>query len=107
MPVDTPDGHLGVTRIWVTVPGCKRVPAGISYSSVPRKGDESFFAHQVYPTTFVNFKIRYRPKMNISDIHRVVYGKRIFNVRSAIVPEEKQTSIVLQCEEIQAKGTLH
>jgi len=107
MPVDTPDGQRGFTRTWVTVPGCKSVPAGMKYSNVPRRGDETWVAQQVYPTAFVIFKIRYRPSTNISDIQRVVYGKRIFNIRSTIVPDERQTAILLQCEELQAQGSLH
>lgn len=106
-PIDTPDGQRGVTRTWETLPGCKRVPASMDYSPAPRKGDEAWVAHQVYPSSFVLFEIRYRPRVNISNIHRVVYGNRIFNIRSTSVPKERQTKIILQCEETQAKGSIH
>lgn len=106
-PVDTPDGQRGVTRTWQTIPGCDRVPASMNYSNVPRKGDETYLAQQVYASAFVIFEIRYRPSININDIDRVVYGDRVFNVRSTGVPEERRTKIQLQCEELQAAGSLH
>lgn len=106
-PIDTPDGQQGVTRTWVTLPGCSSVPASMDYSKPPRKGDETWVAHQVYPSAFVTFEIRYRPNLNVNDIQRVVYGKRVFNIRSTAVPKERQSKILLQCEETQAKGSLH
>ena len=106
-PVDTPDGQQGFTRTWVTLPGCASVPASMDYSNVPRRGDELWVAGQVYPTAFIIFKIRYRPSINISDIHRVLYGIRIFNIRSTTVPQESRTIIMMQCEELQAKGSRH
>ncbi|HEX3640197.1 MAG TPA: phage head closure protein [Ktedonobacteraceae bacterium] len=106
-PVDTPDGQRGFTRTYATVPGCRSVPAAMTYSAVPRRGDESWVAQQVYVTTFVLFKIRYRPSLNIHDKMIVVYGKKTFNIRSVFVPKERQTVIMLQCEEIQSQGSLH
>jgi SPP1 family predicted phage head-tail adaptor len=106
-PIDTPDGQRGVTQTWATLPGCSRVPAKMMYSPAPRKGDESWVAQQVYPSAFVVFEIRYRPNLNINDIQRVVYGDRIFNIRSTGVPDERRTKILLQCEETQAAGSTH
>lgn len=106
-PANTPDGQRGLKEGWATLPGCARVPASMDYSKPPRKGDESWVAHQVYPSAFVTFEIRYRPSINISDIHRVVYGNRAFNIRSVAVPSENRSKIVLQCEETQAKGSTH
>lgn len=106
-PVDTPDGQRGATRTWVNLPGCSSVPASMDYSNVPRKGDEGWLAQQIYPTAFVIFKIRYRPSVNIKDGYRVVYGKRVFRIRSTTVPQERRSLISLQCEELQAAGSLH
>jgi SPP1 family predicted phage head-tail adaptor len=103
----TPDGQGGFTQTYQTLPGCSSVPAAMDYSNVPRKGDETFFAQQMYPTAFVIFKIRYRPSVNIKDGYRVVYGNRTFRIRSVTVPKERRTAIVLQCEELQAKGSTH
>src|SRR5579864_5802620 len=76
-PIDTPDGQRGVTRTWITLPGCSSVPAAMEYE----KGGEAYFAQQVYPSVFVLFTIRFRPNLNIDDIQRVVYGKSTFNIR--------------------------
>ncbi len=106
-PVDVPDGQGGKTRTWQTIPGCERVPASMDYSPAPRKGDESYVAQQVYPSAFIIFEIRYRPSVNVNDIDRVVYGDRVFNVRSTGVPKERRSKIQLQCEETQAQGSTH
>ena len=106
-PVDAPDGQRGFMRTWQTMPGCSSVPASMEYSKPQRRGDESWQSHQVYPTAYVTFGIRYRPSVNINDIQRVVYGSRVFEIRSTMVPKERRAKILLQCEELQAKGTLH
>ncbi len=106
-PIDTPDGQQGFTRVWQTVSGCSSVPASITYATVPRKGGETWMVGQIYAVTFVIVKIRYRPSLNINDKMRVVYGARIFDIRSVTVPKERQSVIMLHCEELQAQGSLH
>ena len=106
-PVDTPDGQRVFTRTYQTVSGCSSVPASITYATVPRRGNESWLAQQTYAITYAIIKIRYRPSMNINDKMRVVYGSRIFDIRSTTVPKERQAVIMLHCEELQATGSLH
>jgi head-tail adaptor len=87
------------------------VPAQFSYPQPSKKGDETFALQQVQEAVFVTITIRYRPSTNISPAYRVLYGsgvnQRIFNIRSVFVDDENRRIIIMQCQELQAKGTLH
>lgn len=106
-PVDTLNTSGGASRSWQIVPGCSDVPAQIVYPLPSKKGDEVVTQQQKRSSSFTTVTIRYRPSQNISAAMRVVYGTRIFDIRTVIVPDEYPQWITLQCEEIQALGTLH
>lgn len=105
------DSSGGGALTYTTVPGCESVPTQFLYPPPAKKGDETFSLHQVQESLFVTMKIRYRPSTNISPAHRVLYGsganQRVFNIRSVFVDDENRRNIIMQCEELQAKGTLH
>jgi head-tail adaptor len=92
---------------YTTLPGCESVPAQFVYMPPAKKGDESFTLQQVQESIFVTINIRYRPSCNIAPQYQVVYGTRIFNIRSVYTDAEARRIIIMQCEELQAKGTLH
>ena len=93
--------------VYQTVSGCTSVPAKFSYPPPAKKGDEVYTQQQKRSSVFVSISIRYRPSQNIDASMRVVYGTRTFDIRTVFVPDEYGQDIVMQCEEIQAKGTLH
>lgn len=105
------DSAGGALQTWSTVNGCSSVPANFSYPLPSKKGDEAFLLQQVQEAVFVTITIRYRPSTNISPAYRVLYGsgtnQRIFNIRSVFVDDEDRRTIIMQCQELQAKGTLH
>lgn len=96
--INAPDGMGGSTAAWTT--------ACTTWAHIEAwKGSESFTAQQIYPSMLTKMLIRYRPSQNISAAMRVLYGSRIYNIRSVSVPAEAQTTIQLVCEELQAKGS--
>src|SRR5579859_113969 len=97
----------GNTETYVTVSGLSSVPAQFIYPLPSKKGDEALLQQQVQGQVFVTIKIRYRPTTNISSAMQVVYGTRKFNIRTIIVDDESYREITMQCEELQAKGSLH
>lgn len=107
LPVSTPDDEGGIESSWQVVPGCESVPASMTPAPIPKTGDEKFVHQQLYATRMAIFKIRYRPSTNIADTMRIVYGSRIFKVRSVSVPGEARLSIIIYAEEQQAKGSVH
>lgn len=98
-------GGFGLT--WVTVPGCTNIPAQISYPPPAKKGDEVFTQQQVRSSSFATITIRYRPSTNIDASMQVVYGSRVFNIRTVIPVDEARRIIQMQCEELQSRGSLH
>jgi SPP1 family predicted phage head-tail adaptor len=102
---DTPDGQLGVRIAWANV--ATNVAAKITYPPPSKKGDEVFTQGQVRSSIFATMTIRYRPSQNISAAMRVVYGTRVFNIRTVYVNDEARRYITMQCEELQSTGTSH
>lgn len=100
-----PDAKGGRKLKWSVV--VDRVPAKIVYAPPSKKGDESLAQQQVQSGVFATMTIRFMPSVNISSAMRVVYGTRIFNIRTAFQNDEDRRFITLQCEELQAKGTLN
>jgi head-tail adaptor len=105
-PQDSKNNNGGVLRAWVLVPGCESVPCSISYPP-PKPGDEKESQQQLQASTFPLIKLRYRPGCNINAAMIVRYGSREFEIRNVSVDEERLQWVTLQCEELQAKGTLH
>lgn len=95
----------GGTPTWSLV--VDRVPARFVYATPSKKGDEAFSQQQVQSFNFVEITIRYRPSLNIDSSMRIVFGTRSFNIRTVVPVDEAQHIITLQCEELQAKGTLN
>lgn len=96
-PVDTPDGAGGDVRVWV--------PFLNLWAQVEAlMGSEPFFADQMYPKLQVAFTIRYRK--GVMAAQRVLYGTRLFNIRSVVETEDSRVYIKLHTEELQAKGTI-
>lgn len=101
------DGKGGYKLQWVLVSGCDSVPAEITYPPPSKKGDETVAQQQVQSSVFATITIRYRPSINIDASMHVVYGSRTFNIRTVLPVDEARQLITLQCEELQAQGTLH
>jgi len=98
------DGMGGLSNpTWTTVPGCAHIPAAIK----PLSGYEQFTAQQLYPGVNYRIFIRYRRTQNINASMRVVYGNRIFEIRSVLSVSEANTTLELKCEELQAIGGNH
>lgn len=97
----------GYQQSWSVLPGCNSVPANILYPPPSKKGDEQYTQNQVHSSVFTTMTIRYRPSLNIDASMRIVYGTRVFNIRTVLPVDEAKREIVLQCQEVQAKGTLH
>lgn len=103
-PNNTPDGSGGKIKKWALV--VDRVPAEIIYPPPAKKGDESFTQQQVHSALFATITIRYRPSTNLSADMRIVFGSRLFEIRTIFPVDENKQTITIQCEELQAKGTL-
>lgn len=96
-PTDTPDGAGGDVRVWT--------PFLTLWAQVsPSTGTEPFFAEQMYPKLTVTFTIRYRK--GITAAMRVVYGTRLFNIRSVEETQDSRVYLKLHSEELQAKGSV-
>lgn len=106
-PVDTPNGSGGSNRSYTVIPGCNSVPARVTYPTPSKKGDEQFMQGQIRSSVFATITIRFRPSLNIDASLVVGYGSRDFNIRTVLPVDEYRQEVTLQCEEIQAKGTLH
>ncbi len=105
--LDTPNTSGGAVRTWQTVSGCSSVPAEIVYPTPSKKGDEQIAQQQKRSAVFVTITIRYRPSTNIDASMQVLFGTRIFDIRTVIPDDMDKKTIVLQCEEIQGKGSFH
>lgn len=97
----------GMLDNWQTVPGCSSVPSRVVYPPPSKKGDEQFTQQQVRSSLFATWTIRYRPSQNISPAMRIVYGTRTFEIRTVLLVDEYKQEVTLQCEELQATGTMH
>src|SRR5258708_3312975 len=98
----TDDGAGGKMNIvWQTLPGCGLVPARIQAMN----GYEQFTAQQLYPGVNTRIALRWRRSQNIDASMRVVFGTRIFNIRSIRNIDESDSDLELRCEELQAKGS--
>lgn len=64
----------------------------------PLKGKEYFQAATIGEENTVRFKIRYRS--GVTSKLRLLYGSRIFNIRSVIDIEERHVELDLMCEEV-------
>jgi head-tail adaptor len=106
-PQDSKNNNGGVHRTYAIVPGCDSVPCSITYPPPAKKGDEAESQQQLQASVFATIKLRYRPTQNISPAMIVRYGNREFEIRTVNVDEERLQWVTLQCEELQAKGTLH
>ncbi len=106
-PIDTPNTSGGAARTWTTVAGCASVPANITYPPPSKKGDEAYNDGQVHSSVFATMTIRYMPSLNINAAMQILYGTRVFNVRTVLIQDEYPDEITLQCEEIQASGDMH
>jgi head-tail adaptor len=106
-PQDVPDGQGGFTRTYVTVPGLESVPAKAELFTVSKKGEDSVIAQQISASHTEVFTIRWRPSQNISNSYWISFGTHILKIRSIGVPDEKNMTIQIQSEELQAQGSLH
>jgi SPP1 family predicted phage head-tail adaptor len=106
-PIDSPAPGGGGYRTWATVAGCGSVPAQIVYPPPSKKGDEVYTQQQKRASLFTTITIRYRPSTNIDASMRILYGTRIFEVRTPIPDDTYKQFITIQCEELQARGSLH
>lgn len=96
-PCDTPDGAGGDVRDWVSF---LKVWAQVE----PLSGTEPFFADQMYPKLMATFTIRYRK--GVVAAQRILYGTRIFNIRSVVEADDSRVYLKLHAEELQAKGAV-
>ena len=100
MPVDAADGQGGSTRTWTTVL--------TTWAHIEAyKGNEAWIAGQKYSNMWTKVLIRYRASVNITPIMRMLYGNRIYDIRSVSVPAEALTTIQILVEELQVYGSLH
>lgn len=102
----TANSSGGASVSWQTVSGCSSVPAKITYPTPSKKGDEVFTQQQKRSAVFTSIEIRYRPSTNIDASMRVLYGSRVFEIRTVIPDDVYKKFITLQCEEQQGKGSL-
>ena len=86
------DGAGGGSIPYVTY--AEDVPAAIE----PLEGRELLLAGQYDARLTHRVRLRYRPDVRPSD--RVVYGDRVFNVKTPIDPEERHRELELMCEEL-------
>jgi head-tail adaptor len=110
-PIETFDVIGGSSKpTWQNLPGCGSVPTRIRYYySNPRAANnsETFSGDQLQPSLIAIFTVRYRPSVNISAIHRILYGVREFNIRNVQTVDEGGQWIDLHAEELQAEGSTH
>ncbi|BCJ86455.1 phage head closure protein [Effusibacillus dendaii] len=87
----TDDGMGGYTEGWGVV--------ATVYASVhPLKGRELFDAQQVREHMTHRVTIRYR--VDVTPDMRVLFGAKVFNIRSVINVESKNRELQLLCEEV-------
>lgn len=60
--------------------------------------DEFYHAQQINARLGVEVTIRYLH--GVETIERVVYGRRVFDVRHVVDPDERHVELILACEEV-------
>ena len=103
----TPDAQGGHTPSWTTVTGLERVPMEFVSASGGRPGMgayQKFHLNQLYPTANVQLLMRCRSVAVISGM-RAVYGNHIYQIRGAENADQRNDTVVLYCEELQATGS--
>lgn len=63
----------------------------------PLRGQEYFSSKQMQAEETTRIRIRYRS--GITPAWRVIFGDRIFNIKSIINPQERNIFLELMCEE--------
>lgn len=87
----TPDAMGGRSVPWANV--------GTTWAHVePLEGNERLRAMQVSPRLSHRITMRYRP--GVTSAMRVLYGARVFGLRSVIDPDERHERLVLLAEEV-------
>jgi len=105
-PPDTQGGH---TPNWTTVTGLERVPMEFVSASGGRPGlgaYQKYHLMQLYPTANVHLLMRYRSSVAVKSGMRAVYGNHIYQIRSTENADQRNDTIVLACEELQATGSV-
>ncbi|MFT9848514.1 phage head closure protein [Aneurinibacillus sp. REN35] len=91
----TKDSEGIVTEAWNDV-------ATVWASAEPLRGREYFAAAAVNQENIVRFRIRYRP--GVTSEMRVVYGGRLFDIKSVIDVNERHRELQLMAEEVYGDG---
>lgn len=98
----TPDSQGGHTPNWTTVPGLSNVPVEFTTLS----GYQLFRIQQLYPKARMTLKMRYRGSVAVKSGMRAVYGSHIYDIQGAENHGQENNTIILYCEELQAKGSV-
>jgi len=67
----------------------------------PLNGREYFAAEQIVGEANVRIRARYDDTLSTVTVksHRIVYGSRVFDIRSIINPSERNAELIFMCRE--------
>lgn len=100
--IGTPDTQGGHTPNWTTVPGLSNVPMEFMTLTALQQ----FHLNQLYSKATVKLKMRYRASTPVTTAMRAVDGSHIYMIRGAENLDQSNDTIVLYCEELQARGSM-
>lgn len=92
----------GHTPNWVDVPGLEHVPVTFKTLSA----FQQFHLQQMYAKANAQMSTRYRASTPITTAMRAVNGSHIYMIRGAENLDRANETIVLYCEELQARGSV-
>lgn len=94
-PKSVRDDEGIVTEEWTDV-------ATVWAAVEPLRGREYFAAAAVNQENTVRFRMRYRP--GVTARMRLLYDRRVFDIKSVIDVNERHQEILLMCEEVMSVG---
>jgi hypothetical protein len=103
----TADSQGGHTPNWTTVSGLEHVPMEFGGSGTAGQGmsaHQKYHLMQLYPKANVTLKMRYR-SVAVKSGMRAVWGSHIYQIRGAENVGERNETVMLYCEELQAVGS--
>jgi SPP1 family predicted phage head-tail adaptor len=98
----TADSQGGHTPNWTTVTGLSHVPVEF----LTLNGYQLFNIKQLYPKAHIKLKMRYRGSVAVRSGMRAVYGNHIYDIQGAENSDQANDTIILYCDELQAKGSV-